>query len=92
MFQGFIDGEVFEDFIKQLFTHYNRWPEPKSMLIIDNTSFYQTERIEQLCYKAGVKLVYLLLYSLDLNLIKEFFAELKAFIKKSWQLFKDYLE
>jgi len=30
-----------------------------------------------------VKLVYLLLYSLDLNLIKEFFVKLKAFIKQN---------
>jgi transposase len=52
------------------------------MLIIDNASFYRIARVEQLCYKAGVKLVYLLLYLLDLNPIKEFFAKLKRFIKK----------
>lgn len=33
-----------------------------------------------MCLEAEVKLVYLLLYLLDLNLIKEFFAELKIFI------------
>jgi transposase len=62
------------------------------VLIIDNASLYRTEQIEQLCYKVGVKLVYLPPYSPDLNSIKEFFAELKAFIKKSWQVFKDCLE
>jgi transposase len=35
-----------------------------------------------MCCNASVKLLYLPLYSPDLNLIKEFFAELKAFIKK----------
>lgn len=40
-------------------------------------------------YKAGIKLIYLPPYSPDLNPIKEFFAELKSFIKKSWQLFED---
>jgi transposase len=33
-------------------------------------------------YNTSVILVYLPLYLPDLNLIKEFFAELKAFIKK----------
>jgi transposase len=33
---------------------------------------------------AGVKLLYLPPYSPDFNPIEEFFAELKAYIKKSW--------
>ena len=45
--------------------------------MIDNASFYHTERIEQIYINAGVKLIYLLIYSPDLNPIKEFFAELK---------------
>jgi transposase len=36
-----------------------------------------------MCCDAGVKLMYLPPYSPDLNLIEEFFAELKAFIKKN---------
>ncbi len=59
------------------------------MLVMDNASFHRIERIEQLCYEAGVKLVYLPPYSPDLNPIEEFFAELKAFIKKTWQVFED---
>jgi transposase len=31
-----------------------------------------------MCRNIGIKLVYLPLYSLDLNLIKEFFTKLKA--------------
>jgi len=56
---------------------------------MDNTSFHRTARIEQLCHEAGVKLVYLPPYSPDLNPIKEFFAELKGFIKNHWQTFED---
>jgi len=52
---------------------------------MDNASFHQTERIKQMCHDAGVKLVCLLLYSSDLKPIEEFFAELKAFIKRNWQ-------
>jgi transposase len=52
------------------------------VLVIDNASFHHTERIAQMCANAGVRLMYLPPYSPDLNPIKEFFAELKAFIKR----------
>jgi transposase len=41
-----------------------------------------------MCRQAGVKLLYLPPYSPDLNPIEEFFAELKAFIKKQWHEFE----
>ena len=44
--------------------------------------------MEQMCYNAGVKLVFLLPYSPDLNPI-EFFAKLKAFIKRSWHNYEE---
>jgi transposase len=56
---------------------------------MDNALFHHSERIKQMCFNTGVKLVYLLLYSPNLNPIKEFFAELKAFIKKQWHKYKD---
>jgi hypothetical protein len=37
----------------------------------------------------GVKLLYLPPYSPDLNPIEEFFAELKAFIKKHWKVYEE---
>jgi transposase len=89
VFQGTTEREIFEDFIEQLLPHCSRWPEPKSVIVIDNASFHRTERVERLCYKAGVKLIYLVPYSPDLNPIEEFFAELKAFIKKNWETFEN---
>jgi transposase len=56
---------------------------------MDNASFHHTERIAQMCANTGVKLMYLPPYSPDLNLIEEFFAELKAFIKRSWSTYED---
>lgn len=72
---------MFKDFIEQLLHHCSRWPEPKSVLIMDNASFHHTDQIRELCSNAGVKLLCLPLYSPDLNLIEEFFAELKAFVR-----------
>lgn len=74
----------FEDFIEQLLHHCNRWPEPRSVLIMDNASFHRTEKIQQMCSDSGVKLIYPPPYSLDLNPIEEFFSELKQFIKRKW--------
>ena len=77
------DSAVFKDYVEQLLQHCGRWLEPRSVLVMDNALFYYTERIAQMCADAGVKLMYLPPYSPDLNLIEEFFAELKAFIKRS---------
>jgi transposase len=84
VFKGSTDAQIFEDFIEQLLRHCNRWPEPKSILVMDNASFHRTERIKQICQESGVKLIYLPPYSPDLNPIEEFFAELKQFIKRRW--------
>lgn len=88
VFQGSTDSAVFEDFLEQLLPLCGKWPEPKSVLVMDNASFHHTERITQMCYEAGVKLVYLPPYSPDLNPIEEFFAELKAFIKRNWHIYE----
>ena len=89
VFQGTTDGFVFKEYIKQLLHHCGRWPELNSVLIMDNASFHYSDRITEMCRDTGVKVIYLPLYSPDLNLIKEFFAELKAFIKKQWRKFKE---
>jgi hypothetical protein len=89
VYRGSTDLELFEDFIEQLLHHCGRWPEPRSVLIMDNSSFHYSDRIDQVCLDAGVKLVYLPPYSPDLNPIEEFFAELKAFIKRKWNEYED---
>ena len=53
------------------------------MLVMDNASFHHSDRIKILCAEAGVELLYLPPYSPDFNPIEEFFAELKAHIKKN---------
>lgn len=85
--QGSIDGAIFEEFVEQLLHHCGRWPEPRSVLIMDNASIHRSEKVAQMCAAAGVKLLYLPPYSPDFNPIEEFFAELKAFIRRNWQIF-----
>lgn len=89
VFRGSTDASVFEDFVEELLQHCGKWPEPKSVLVMDNASFHHSDRIKQLCSDAGVKLMYLPPYSPDLNPIEEFFSELKAFIRRHWVFYED---
>lgn len=59
--------------------------QENSVVVMDNAFFYYSDRIKEMCLSAGIKLVYLPLYSPDINAIKEFFTELKAFIKRNWE-------
>ncbi len=90
MFQGSTDSIVLEDFIEQLLPLCGKWPQPTSVILMDNASIHHTERITQMCHDVGVKLVYLPPYSPDLNPIEEFFAELKAFIERNWHVYKEH--
>jgi transposase len=88
IFQGTTDSAVFEDFIEQLLPHCGKWPEPYSVLVMDNASFHRSERVQQMCDAAGVKLLYLPPYSPDLNPVEEYFAEFKGFVKKNWSKYE----
>jgi hypothetical protein len=78
VFRRATDATLFEDVFDELLHHCGRRSEPKSVLVMDNSSFHHTERIGQLCAAAGVKLVNLPPYSPDLDPIVEFLAELKG--------------
>ena len=55
---------------------------------MDNASIHHSERVKQMCSDAGVIVVYLPPYSPDFNPIEEFFAELKGFMKRTWDLYE----
>ena len=84
IFKGPTDAALFESFIEQLLQHCGRWPEPKSVLVMDNASFHHSDQVKQLCSNAWIKLLYLPPYSPDFNPIEGLFAELKCYIKKAW--------
>jgi transposase len=82
VYKGLTDTKVFKDFIEELLPYCSKWPNPRSVLIMDNASFHHSEKIQQLYNDARVILHYLPPYSLDLNLIEEFFGELKTYIRQ----------
>ena len=71
--------------------YYSRYPEPKSVLVIDNVSWHYLEKIIQICRDVGVVLEFLLPYSPNFNPIKEHFSVLKKFIKKKWHENEDFI-
>lgn len=73
------------DFIKELLPMCGRWPEPNSVLVMDNASFHQGALIKEFCDEAGVMLLFLSPYSPDLNPIEELFSQLKAFVRRNWR-------
>ncbi|KAJ5733744.1 hypothetical protein N7493_002530 [Penicillium malachiteum] len=89
VFRGSTDVWVFEDCVEELLQHCGKWPEPRSVLVMDNASFYHSDCIKQMCFDVGVKLMYLPPYLPDLNPIEEFFSELKAFIWRHWVFYED---
>ena len=91
VYEGSTDAQIFEGFIEELLPYCAKWPNPKSALIMDNASFYHSERIQQLCDDAGVVLRYLPPYSPDFNPIEEFFGELKTYIRQIWDEHEDFI-
>lgn len=84
VYQGSTDTALFEDFIEQLLHCCGRYPEPRSVIIMDNASWHNLEKIREMCKRAGVILKFLCPYSPDFNPIEEYFGVLKRFIKKHW--------
>lgn len=92
VFQGSTTAAVFEDFIRELLKSCGKFPEPKSVIVMDNASFYCIPRITQICADAGVIVMRSPPYCPPLNPIEECFAELKAFIRKNWHKYEEHQE
>lgn len=81
VFPGSTDAATFEDFIAQLLRHCGKWPEPESVLVMDNAAFHHSDKILNMCDNAGVKCFFTAPYTPTSNPIEEFFGELKTFAK-----------
>lgn len=92
VYQGSTDTALFNDFILELLQYCGKYPEPKSVIVMDNASWHHSEELRQICEDAGVKLMYLPPYSPDFNPIEEFFSVLKKYIKRHWKANKDVID
>ena len=67
IFHGSFNSERFENFIKRLLKKMNRFPEPRSVLVMDNVATHHSPWVKQLCLAAGVILEYLPPYSVGIR-------------------------
>ena len=66
--------------------YYTLYPRPRSILILNNASIYKLARLHNLYKEHGILLIFLPLYLLDFNPIKATCKDLKAWIKRNYQL------
>jgi transposase len=77
------DVEVFEGFLERLLPFCGRYPEPRSIIFMDNTSFhFFSPRVKDLFTRAGVIIEYQVPYSPDLSPIEYLFGSVKNRIGK----------
>ena len=65
-----VTGTAFCNFVEGLLLHMNKWPLPNSVLIVNNASIHKVNRIHKLVKEHGMCLVFLPVYSPNLNPIK----------------------
>ena len=54
IFHGSFNSERFENFVKKLLLKMNRFPLPRSVLVMDNVSTHHSPLVAHLCQQAGV--------------------------------------
>jgi transposase len=79
-FDGPINGETFRAWVEQFLV-----PELKEgdIVILDNLPSHKVEGVRTAIENAGASLIYLPPYSPDLNPIEQWFAKLKALLRKA---------
>ena len=79
-FDGPINGEKFRAWVEQFLV-----PElkPGDIVILDNLSSHKVEGVRTAIESAKARLLYLPAYSPDLNPIEQWFAKLKALLRKA---------
>jgi transposase len=85
VYKGNTNGDAFVAWLeKGLLPRMNRFPAPNSILVMDNARIHHDERVQALCWKAGILLWYLPPYSPDFNPIEAFFKDLKAYVRRHY--------
>jgi hypothetical protein len=87
-----MDRPLFEDFIEQLLCHCGRWPDPETVLIMDNVGFHYSDRVRQMAADAGVKLDFTPPYTPRTDPIEEFFGEVKTQVKSQRKKYQGLIQ
>ncbi|KAF5705814.1 TPR domain-containing protein [Fusarium mundagurra] len=83
VYQENTDIEVFQGFLERLLPYCGRYPEPKSVIFMDNASFhFISPDLQRMITQAGVIIEKQPPYSPDLNPIEYLFGSVKNRIRK----------
>ena len=91
IFHGSFTSERFENFIVKLLPKMNRFPLPRSVLVMDNVATHHSPYVKQICEAAGVRIEYIPPYSPDLSPIEESFSALKAWMRRNRKIGQELL-
>jgi len=89
--RGSFSGESFLAYVAGLVKLMNPYPEPRSVLVMDNCAIHHVEGVAELCEERGVKLIYLPPYSPDFNPIEECFSYMKSVLRRHDEAFRAVL-
>ena len=85
---GPMTGHMFRDYIEQMLAPSLK---PGDVLVLDNLAAHKVAGVSEAIRAAGASLLYLPPYSPDLNPIEQFFAKLKALLRKAASRTRDAL-
>ena len=91
IFHGSFTSERFENFIVKLLPKMNRFPLPRSVLVMDNVATHHSIYVKRICAEAGVRIEDIPPYSPDLSPIEESFSALKAWMRRNRKLGQELL-
>ena len=77
-----VTGDDYLRFVQGLLPKMNKWPLPKSVLVINNTSIHNVAGIREAVEEHGAHILFLPSYSPDLNPIGMVFSTIKAWFQR----------
>ncbi|KAJ3469716.1 hypothetical protein MRS44_003781 [Fusarium solani] len=93
VYQENTDVQVVEGFLERLLPFCGRYPEPKSVIFMDNASFhFFSPQLKEKLAEAGVIIEYQPPYSPDLNPIEYLFGSVKNRIRKRCREDEDLIQ
>ena len=75
----------------KLLPKMNRFPLPRSVLVMDNVATHYSVYVKQICEAARVRIEYIPPYSPDLSPIEESFSALKAWMRRNRKIGQELL-
>jgi len=91
IYQGGVNAQIFEYFLEHhVLPRCIPFPGPRSVLVIDNASIHKSARVAELCENYGVRLKFLPPYSPDFNPIEATFHDLKAWIRRQYEMAMEF--